>query len=184
MISVRLAFFALLLSNALFAQQSSLTKGGYSALDLTLTSTAFGSGAVIPDAYTCKGSDTSPTVLWTGHVPQAVTFALIMDDPDAPAGTWVHWLIWNLAASTHALPNSIPKIPTLPSGAVQGKNDFGKIGYDGPCPPPGKTHRYFLRLYALDTKLALEPGATRKQLDAAMKGHIVAKSEHMGTYQR
>lgn len=184
MISVRLALVTLLLSAPLVAQQAGSAKGGYSAMDLTLTSTAFGSGAVIPDAYTCKGKDISPTLLWTGHIPQATTFALIADDPDAPAGTWVHWVIWNLPTSTHTMPENIPKTATLPSGAMQGRNDFGNIGYNGPCPPPGKAHRYFFRLYALDTKLTLEPGATRKQLDAAMKGHIVAKSEHMGTYQR
>jgi len=153
-------------------------------LDLTLTTTAFASGAPIPDAFTCKGTDISPALVWTGHVEKTAGFALIVDDPDAPAGTWVHWVLWNIPAATHALPEGVRQFPRLDNGAFQGKNDFGKIGYNGPCPPPGKTHRYFFRLYALDTKLSLAPGATRQQLDAAMKGHILAKAEHMGTYRK
>lgn len=107
-----------------------------------------------------------------------------MDDPDAPAGTWVHWVLWNIPPNTHALSENVNKSGTLPTGALQGRNDFGKVGYNGPCPPPGKTHRYYFRLYALDAMLALEPGATRQQLDAAMKGHVLGKAEHMGTYKR
>jgi len=107
-----------------------------------------------------------------------------MDDPDAPAGTWVHWVLWNLPTSTHSLPEGVAKREQLDDGARQGRNDFGKIGYNGPCPPPGKVHRYFLRLYALDAKLDLAPGATRQELDAAMQGHIVGKAEYMGTFRR
>lgn len=150
----------------------------------TLSTPAFASGAAIPDPYTCSGVDISPVLSWTDQPAQTTSFALIMDDPDAPAGTWVHWVIWNIAAKTQLLPKDIAKSGTLPGGASQGRNDFGKVGYNGPCPPPGKTHRYFFRLYALDAKLTLQAGATRQQLDSAMKDHIIGKAEHMGTYRR
>ena len=153
-------------------------------MTFTLSSPAFGSGAEIPKNSTCQGPDGSPLLAWIDHPPQTSSFALIVDDPDAPAGTWVHWVIWNIPAATHVLPENMPKSGLLNSGAMQGRNDFGKTGYSGPCPPPGKTHRYFFRLYALDTKLTLQPGATRQEVDAAMKGHILAKTEHMGTYRR
>jgi len=153
-------------------------------MDFTLFSSAFAAGAGIPQQYTCEGPDISPVLGWTGHHPQAVSFAIIMDDPDAPFGTWVHWVIWNIPASAHLLPEDAPKTANLASGAVQGRNDFGKLGYNGPCPPPGKTHRYFFRLYALDMKLALAAGATRQELEAAMKSHILGSAEHMGTFRR
>jgi len=107
-----------------------------------------------------------------------------MDDPDAPSGTFVHWLIWNIPPALQLLPKDIIKSGTLPNGAMQGRNDFGNVGYNGPCPPPGKTHRYYFRLYALDTKLTLQPGATRRELEAAMKGHILGKADHMGTFRK
>ena len=153
-------------------------------MDFTLASTAFASGATIPDDYTCRGADISPVLAWSGEPAKTVSFAVIADDPDAPVGTWVHWVIWSIPASTRLLPKDVAKSGTLPNGAIQGRNDFGKVGYNGPCPPPGKTHRYFFRLYALDAKLTLQPGATRQQLDAAMKGHILGKAEHMGTFRR
>ena len=184
MLTVRLAFTTLLLATALSAQQPNPPKGAHSVMDFTLSSAAFASGAAIPDAYTCKGADISPALAWSGHAGQTSSLAIIMDDPDAPVGTWVHWVIWNIPPTTHALPENLNNSGTLPNGASQGRNDFGKVGYNGPCPPPGKTHRYFFRLFALDAKLTLEPGATRQQLDAAMKGHILAKAEHMGTYRR
>ena len=152
--------------------------------NFTLASPLFASGAPIPDAYTCKGADLSPVIAWSGEPPKTVSFALIMDDPDAPARTWVHWVIWNIPPAMQALPKDVPQSPRLDSGALQGRNDFGKTGYNGPCPPSGKTHRYFFQLYSLDTKLTLEPGASRQQLDAAMKGHILGKAVHMGTYRR
>lgn len=182
--NLRLAFTTLVLAATLIAQQSNPPKGGHSVTDFTLTSTAFASGAAIPDAYTCKGADVSPVLVWSSPAGQISSFAIIMDDPDAPAGTWVHWVLWNIPPNTHALPENVNKSGTLPTGALQGRNDFGKVGYNGPCPPPGKTHRYYFRLYALDAMLALEPGATRQQLDAAMKGHVLGKAEHMGTYKR
>ena len=150
----------------------------------SVTSPAFASGATIPKPYTCQGTDISPELVWSGHPTQAASFALIVDDPDAPVGTWVHWVIWNIPASAQQLPENVAKHDRLDSGAVQGSNDFRKTGYNGPCPPPGNTHRYFFRLYALDGTLNLAPGATRKELDAAMKGHILAQAEYMGTFRR
>jgi len=150
----------------------------------TISSPAFPSGAEIPKANTCQGPDVSPLLTWIDHPPQTQSFALIVDDPDAPAGTWVHWVMWNIPPATHLLPENVPRSARLQSGALQGRNDFGKTGYNGPCPPPGKTHRYFFRLYALDANLTLQPGATRQELDAAMQGHIIGKAEHMGTYRR
>jgi len=150
----------------------------------TLASPAFNSGAQIPNEYTCKGEDASPVLAWTGDPAHTVSYALIMDDPDAPSGTFVHWLIWNIPPALQLLPKDIIKSGTLPNGAMQGRNDFGNVGYNGPCPPPGKTHRYYFRLYALDTKLTLQPGATRRELEAAMKGHILGKADHMGTFRK
>ena len=141
----------------------------------TVKSSAFGAGAEIPSQFTCSAVDVSPALEWSGASAKAASFALIMDDPDAPAGTWVHWVLWNLPPSAHALPEGVAKQEKLDDGSRQGRNDFGKVGYNGPCPPPGKTHRYFFRLYALDDKLDLAPGATRRELDAAMKGHVVGE---------
>jgi len=153
-------------------------------MSFTVTSPAFASGAAIPKTYTCQGADISPALNWSGHPPQTASFALVLDDPDAPVGTWVHWVIWNIPASAHELAENVAKHDRLDSGALQGNNDFGKIGYNGPCPPPGKTHRYFFRLYALDVKLTLPPGATRKELDAAMMWHILGQAAYMGTFRR
>jgi len=110
--------------------------------------------------------------------------ALIADDPDAPAGTWVHWVLYDLPATAVGLPAGVPRTQYTPGGARQGLNDFGHSRCGGPCPPPGKAHRYFFKLYALDTEMALKPGATKEQVEAAMQGHIVAQAQLMGTYQR
>jgi Raf kinase inhibitor-like YbhB/YbcL family protein len=152
--------------------------------DLTLTSSAFRDGEPIPVIHSCDGEDLSPQLAWTGAPVETRTFALICDDPDAPRGTWVHWLIWNLGADTVELGQGVPPRPQLPSGARQGLNDGGDLGYAGPCPPPGAPHRYFFRLYSLDTALNLPPGVNRSDLEAAMRGHILARGAIMGTYQR
>jgi Raf kinase inhibitor-like YbhB/YbcL family protein len=178
---MRIAVITFLLLATLSAQQP---KGSSSAVAFTISSPAFASGAEIPNANTCQGPDVSPLLTWIDNPPQTQSFALIVDDPDAPAGTWIHWVMWNIPPATHLLPENVPRSARLQSGALQGRNDFGKTGYNGPCPPPGKTHRYFFRLYALDASLTLQPGATRQELDAAMKGHILGKAEHMGTYRR
>ncbi|MDR3748381.1 MAG: YbhB/YbcL family Raf kinase inhibitor-like protein [Acidobacteriota bacterium] len=150
----------------------------------TVKSPAFPPGAEIPKKYGCQGADLSPALEWSGFPAKTASFALIVDDPDAPAGTWVHWVLWNLPASAHSLPEGVAKTDELPDGSRQGRNDFRKVGYNGPCPPPGKTHRYFFRLYALDGKLDLRPGASRAELDAAMKGHILGQAEYVGTFRR
>lgn len=153
-------------------------------MTLALTSSAFASGAEIPRQYSCKGADTSPPLAWTGAPAQAASFALIADDPDAPGGTWVHWVLWNAPLSARALPEGVPKREQLDDGSRQGRNSFRKTGYNGPCPPGGQTHRYFFRLYALDVKLDLAPGANRADLDAAMKGHVLGQAEYMGTFHK
>ena len=126
-----------------------------------------------------------PTTLdWTDPPSGTESFALIVDDPDAPRGTWVHWVLYDLPADARQLPESTVPRERLPSGARQGVNDFRRIGYNGPCPPPGAPHRYYFRLYALSTRLNLQPRATRAELDGAMRGHILAKTEFFGRYQR
>jgi Raf kinase inhibitor-like YbhB/YbcL family protein len=179
-----LVFLVLFLAATISAQQPNAPKGGAPMSSFTLAAPAFGSGAAIPDEYTCRGSDISPVLAWSGEPAKTASFALIVDDPDAPAGTWVHWVIWNIPANMQLLPKDVIKSGSLSNGASQGLNDFGKVGYNGPCPPPGKTHRYFFRLYAVDVKFSLQPGAKRHDLDAAMKGHILGKAEHMGTFRR
>lgn len=151
---------------------------------MTLTSSGFASSAAIPEQYSCKGSDVSPALEWRGAPANAASFAIIMDDPDAPAGTWVHWVLWNLPATTRSLPEGVPKRAQLPDGARQGRNSFGKIGYNGPCPPSGQTHRYVFRLYALDKGFSVEPYGGGTNLQAAMRGHILAQSEYMGSFHR
>ena len=155
-----------------------------SATSFAVISTAFPNGAEVPRRHTCDGADLSPAFAWHGAPDGTQSLALIADDPDAPGGTWTHWLLWNIPAKATLLPEDQPKIESLDNGARQGSNDFRRIGYGGPCPPPGKPHRYFFKLYALDTLLALKPGATKKDLLKAMEGHVLAEGQLMGTYQR
>jgi Raf kinase inhibitor-like YbhB/YbcL family protein len=151
--------------------------------ELKLTSNAFKEGEAIPRGYTCEGANVSPSLEWTGVPKNAKTIAIIADDPDAPAGTWVHWVLYNLPADGLGLIENTPQTETLKGGGVQGKNDFGKIGYGGPCPPSG-THHYFFKFYALDSELPLTPGATKAEVEKAMEGHIVGQAQLMGTYRR
>ena len=155
-------------------------------MSFTLTSGAFTEGASIPTKHTCDGPDVSPALVWSGAPPATNAFALIADDPDAPAGTWVHWVLFNLPGTTPTLPEGVAKSETLKElgGALQGRTDFHKIGYGGPCPPPGKPHRYFFKLYALDGPLSLRAGATKADVERAMQGHILAMAHLMGTYER
>ncbi len=152
-------------------------------MDIKLTSTAFAEGGMIPRQYTCDGKDMSPPLAWSGVPTTAKTLALISDDPDAPVGTWVHWVLFNLPASVQGLPENVPTTKTLLNGARQGTNDFGRIGYGGPCPPSG-THRYYFKLNALDTELKLDAGATKAQVLKAMEGHVLAQGQLMGRYKR
>jgi Raf kinase inhibitor-like YbhB/YbcL family protein len=146
--------------------------------ELSIASTAFSHQGMIPPKHTCDGADVNPP-LSLGNVPEkSVSLALIVDDPDAPMGTWVHWVVWNIGSGTKEIPeNSVPR------GALQGTNDFRKQGYGGPCPPSG-THRYFFKLYALDASLPLKAGATKAELERAMKGHVIAQAELVGLYRR
>jgi Raf kinase inhibitor-like YbhB/YbcL family protein len=150
---------------------------------LVITSSAFTEGQAIPNRYTCDGPDVSPDIAWSGVPDGAASLALICDDPDAPMGTWVHWVLFNIPADAGGLPAEIPSNAALKNGAVHGTNDFGRLGYGGPC-PPGGTHRYFFKLYALDAMLALESGATKARVLEAMAGHILAEDQLMGTYSR
>lgn len=151
---------------------------------LSLSSTAIEEGDRIPVKYTCDGQDISPPLLW-GEPPQVTeAFALIVDDPDAPGGVFTHWVLYNLPANVHQLREGIPAQERLENGTLQGKNDFGRIGYGGPCPPRGPAHRYRFTIYALDKSLDLKPKASKKQLLDAMKGHVLAQGQLIGTYQR
>ena len=157
---------------------------GEEAMAMEITSPAFQQGAHMPKRHTREGDDLSPALEWTNAPAGTQSFALICDDPDAPVGTWVHWVIWNIPADATALPEGIPADEALADGATQGANDFREIGYGGPMPPPGKAHRYYFKLYALDLKLDLAPGAAKKALLDAMEGHILAEAEVMGLYKR
>lgn len=153
-------------------------------MEIKIKSAAFEEGGMIPKKYTCDGRDVSPPLSWTSVPEGTKSFALICDDPDAPTrGTWIHWVIFNMPAEIRELPDNIPPQKTLTDGAKQGINDFRKIGYGGPCPPSG-THRYYFYLYALDTKINLEGGATKEQLMRTMEGHILGEGKLMGKYKR
>ena len=149
-----------------------------------LKSAAFQHGDNIPAQYTCQGRDISPALSWKGAPAGTKSFALIADDPDAPAGTWTHWVLFNLPATTESLPENVAKTEDLSGGARQGRNDFRRVGYGGPCPPPGKPHRYYFKLYALDMTLNLPAGASKQQVEKAMQGHILAQAELMGKFKR
>lgn len=166
------------------AQKSSSDKSGDSNMTFSLQSPSFSNGSPIPRKFACEGSDSSPALQWDNFPANTQSLALIVDDPDAPAGTWTHWVVYDLPPNARQLPEGAPKQPSLADGGAQGTNDFGKIGYGGPCPPPGKPHRYFFKLYALNAKLNLKPGATRAQVEQAMQDHVIGKAEWMGTYQR
>jgi Raf kinase inhibitor-like YbhB/YbcL family protein len=153
-------------------------------MKLEISSGEFKEGESMPLKYTCDGEDTSPSLNWKGIPESAKSLALICDDPDAPVGTWVHWALYDLPPNVTELPEAIPTSATTPQGATQGTNDFKRIGYGGPCPPEGKPHRYFFKLYALDVKLNLKPGATKAELVSSMNGHILAEGLLMGTYKR
>ena len=149
-----------------------------------LTSPAFEPATDIPSDFTCDGADRSPALVWTDPPRGTRSFALIMDDPDAPRGTWVHWVIYDVPARERGLPEGAGSRGALTPGARQGINDFGRTGYGGPCPPPGSPHRYYFRLYALGALLNLPPRATRASVDRAMRGHVLATAEVFGRYQR
>jgi len=165
-------------------EQETRTRGEIIMKQISISSDAFKAGTSLPVEYTCDGEDHSPALLWDTVPAGTRSIALIVDDPDAPGKTFVHWVIYNIPANSTGLPAAMPKDSSLNDGSLQGKNDFSRIGYNGPCPPPGKPHRYFFKVYAIDTVLDLESGATKSQLEVAMSGHILAQGEMIGKYGR
>jgi len=152
-------------------------------MDIKIKSSAFEESGMIPSKYTCDGQDVSPPLKWVSVPEGTKSIALICDDPDAPMGTFVHWVLYDLPADVRELPENVPAETALPNGARQGTSDFGTTGYGGPC-PPGGTHRYFFNIYALDAPVELSAGATKAELLGAMEGHILAQGRLMGKYQR
>lgn len=152
------------------------------ASEFTITSPAFGAGEKIPMLHTCDGKDVSPPLTWMGAPDGTRAFAMIMDDPDAPGGMWVHWVIYNIPAETVSLPMGVPTDGTLQIGAMQGSNSWKRTGYGGPCPPSG-SHRYFFKLYALSDYLDLAPGASKKEMVKAMEGKVLGQTELMGKFR-
>jgi Raf kinase inhibitor-like YbhB/YbcL family protein len=153
-------------------------------MEVQVTSAAFSEGGDIPARYSCDGEDISPPLKW-GDAPDGTrSFVVICEDPDAPSGTFVHWLLYDLPATATELPEAIPNSETLFNGAKQGRNDFKRIGYGGPCPPRGGPHRYFFRLYALDIDPQLKPLANKAEIARAMEGHVIASGHLMGKYKR
>ncbi len=154
-------------------------------MDLLITSDAFLEGEAIPTKYTCDGDDLSPDLRWSDIPPNTKSLALICEDPDAPSGTFTHWVLFDLPPTVTELPEGVSTAERLANGAVQGQNDFKRIGYGGPCPPTNDSeHRYYFRIYALDTDLQLQAGSRREDVASAMAGHVLAMGHLMGTYKR
>lgn len=152
-------------------------------MTISVSSSAFEEGGMIPSKYTCDGQDISPPLKWEGIPEGTKSMALIADDPDAPMGTWVHWVVWNIPPDVKELPESVSPDPQLPDGSRQGITDFGRPGYGGPCPPSG-LHRYYFKICALDTILDLPNRAKKADLLKATEGHVLAKGQLMGRYSR
>ncbi len=152
-------------------------------MKIELKSRVFKNDDMIPEKYTCDGDDISPPLSWDSVPEETKSIAVICDDPDAPMGTWVHWVVYDIPPETRELKENVTPEREMDNGGVQGMNDFKKIGYGGPCPPSG-THRYFFKIYALDSRMRLNPGATKSQLLIAMEGHILEKGELIGKYSR
>jgi Raf kinase inhibitor-like YbhB/YbcL family protein len=191
MLRIRFALLAAslaLTSAAAIAAGSALfeanTSPGRHSMSFVLETKAFPKGGAIPARYTCSGDDVSPALSWSGAPQGTKSFALIVDDPDAPSGTFTHWIVYDLPAATHQLPESVSKTDDLSGGGRQGRNDFRRVGYGGPCPPPGKPHRYFFKLYALNAALNLPAGASRQDVEGAMRSHVIAQAELMGQFAR
>ncbi|NOX38859.1 MAG: YbhB/YbcL family Raf kinase inhibitor-like protein [Calditrichaeota bacterium] len=153
-------------------------------MSFILKSPAFEHGKPIPLKYTCDGPDVSPPLSWSGTPAGTKSFVLICDDPDAPVGTWVHWVIYNIPGDRTELPEGVAKENIVLEDVRQGINDFQRIGYGGPCPPGGKPHRYFFKLYALDIESNWEAGLTKEEVLEKMENHVLGQTELMGTYQR
>ena len=180
--SISLFKLGLLIVTGTLILSPNLNAGG-NKMQLAITSSAFSEGGMIPRQYSCDGPDISPDLSWQGVPEGSRSLTLICDDPDAPVGTWVHWVLFNIPADEKGLAAEIAPDATLSNGALHGTNDFRRLGYGGPCPPSG-THRYYFKLYALDTVLPLDSGATKAQVEAAMAGHILAQAQLMVKYKR
>lgn len=150
---------------------------------LTVTSAAFKQGAPIPTRYSCDGENISPALTWSAGPSGTKSFALVCEDPDAPSGMFVHWVMYNIPATERGVAENIEKNELLPNGTREGKNGAGQTGYTGPCPPPGKTHRYFFRVFALDTEMNLSGDVNRDLLMSAIQPHIIGQGASMGTFQ-
>ncbi len=151
-------------------------------LELAVLSAAFAMGAAIPDRYAC--GPCSPPLSWSEAPAGTQSIAILCDDPDAPVGDWVHWVVFNLAPDVRSLPENVARDAALPGGAIQGVNDYDRNDYDGPCPPPGRPHRYHFKVFALDARLALDAGARKADVVRAMRGHVLAQGELVGSYAR
>ena len=181
----KMLFTAMLLAGLVTAGCSQEPKSATGhVMKIQITSTAFADGQPIPVKYTADALDISPPLAWSNAPAGAKSFALIADDPDAPTGTWVHWVIYDLPPATARLAEDQFKVAQFKNGAKQGLNDFKKTGYNGPAPPPGKAHRYYFKLYALDKMTGLAPNMTKADLLKAMDGHVLGEGQLMGTYQR
>ncbi len=172
------------LSVACRSAENKSTEGGAGAAKIQIGSPAFPQRGTIPDKYTCRGENVSPPLEWSGIPQGAKSLALTVEDPDAPGRTFVHWVLFNVPPTSHSIAEGVSRDAFLDGGSMQGTNDFGRSGYDGPCPPPGKAHRYFFRLFALDMQLSERPGAREKAIVDAMQGHVLAAGELVGTYRR
>lgn len=166
------------------ARTETLEKANSATPQFNIESPAFANGAYIPPVYTCSGADYSPALLWTAPPEGTISYAMIVDDPDTPVGTFTHWVVFNIPATQVYLEEKASPNGALPNGTLEGKNDFGKIGYGGPCPPPGKTHRYFFKLYALDAMLTLPTGASKEKLVQTMRNHILGQAQMIGLFAR
>ncbi|MBI3583752.1 MAG: YbhB/YbcL family Raf kinase inhibitor-like protein [Nitrospinae bacterium] len=173
--------FIITLCLLLLSGENTIAKEGAA---MQIKSTAFEDNGMIPKKYTCDGADISPPLSWAKPPSITKSIALICDDPDAPMGTWVHWVLYRLSPETTSLLENIPTQKEVLKGSKQGINDFRKIGYGGPCPPKGPAHRYFFKVYALDIELNLPAGATKQDVERAMKGHILAEGQLVGKYGR
>ena len=178
---VAVAVFFILYPTGLERVETTLTK---SPVRFVLTSSAFKGGETIPKKYTCDGVDVSPPLSWSGFPAGTKSFVLIVEDPDAPGGVFTHWIAYNISSEITSLPENVEKVERLGNGILQGMNNFGRIGYNGPCPPPGSKHRYYFRIYALDCYIDLPPGATRDEILKVIEGHVVGEAELLGYYKR
>jgi len=182
---------ALLIAVALFAANCAGAKKPVkktfkgAKMNWTIKSDSISENKRIPDKFTCKGTDISPALSWDAAPKGAQELVLIMDDPDAPVGTWTHWIVYGISPDRTSLPENVEKSAAAASvGALQGVTSFRRPGYGGPCPPPGPAHRYFFKLFALDKKTGLPAGASLAQVEAAIKGHVIAEAKLMGTFSR